>query len=149
MNYSIVTKIQEKFIIFALFYFSMTTPDGAQIVVGDRGWLDGLTGGKDWSKWGTVEENDQSNNIDDFFYQFDDTYIPRCMEYINEVLQDNKDKEKLSIKVLGRLSQCTPKRRHHPQLILAAGVKTQPGQLFTLWWSSERFTSNNKTLKTE
>ncbi|CAL4060466.1 unnamed protein product, partial [Meganyctiphanes norvegica] len=105
----------------------MTTPDGAQLVVGDTQWLDGLTGdlviqsslGYDKLKQNKSAPCNLKNG-----YQIDGGIVNNYRNSRDSPLPLYSEPEMKHISI-----------RSQGQLVLALGIQSEPGRLFTLWWS--------------
>ncbi|KAK7075020.1 hypothetical protein SK128_026056 [Halocaridina rubra] len=171
----------------------MTTPDGAQLVVGDTEWLDGLRGylpeemsvsqsssrnllsnqyeynalHEAVGNVFTVNCDNRSNTTDDCCASAETgiSSTPSCSTSTLVEFQDldrNKDgKEVINMKnnnsnngnnteeaasSLVQISSSIPIRKleRPSHLVLAAGVQSEPGRLFTLWWSNLKMMSKYK-----
>ncbi|XP_076043942.1 uncharacterized protein LOC143027004 isoform X2 [Oratosquilla oratoria] len=122
----------------------MTTPDGAQLVVGDTDWLDGITGsplldiGEPIGSAQTSILSSCSNALadnDNIFQpppQLDPVHANAFKS--KRPSSDGKGNSLGGASSQGRKSLCSRKLRD--KLVLAAGIQNEPGRLFTLWWAT-------------
>ncbi|XP_069999724.1 F-box/WD repeat-containing protein 2 [Penaeus vannamei] len=113
----------------------MTTPDGAQLMVGDVEWLDGLRGQVCPSSATPAVKEDEGGEG----RAAEEQYGVR--EDLGNLGLDARIQQ-LNISSAPEKSSLTLERPS--RLVLAAGVQSEPGSLFTLWWSYSRATTKCK-----